>query len=419
MDEYIFSLDIGSSKICGAAGKLEKSGKVQIIGVVTVPCNGVKKGIVVDIDSTSSSIRDCVEQLKKMLDSDISRVFISLPSGISQLVPSNGIVAVSSEDKEIKASDINRVLNAARVISVPNNKEIIGVIPKEYIVDGYDNIKDPIGMSGMKLEVEALVILSQTTIVSNLVKSVQNSGLQVEGFVLEPIALAHSLLKKDELNSNIAIADIGYEKIDISIYRNGNLEFTDFIPLGGNSITNDISICLKIPFSEAEKLKIKYGSMSRHSLKSNEIIRMNATYNDNTVNIEASTLLEIMEARVEEILGLIHNKLMSSGYYEDLSEVIVVGGGISYFSFISDLGRKIIGKPLRIGTPDYVGAANPIFNTAVGIIKDIYLNSNIKDLKKNKQAYSESKEHKLVNKKSKEYNESVLTKIKVFLAEFF
>lgn len=418
MDEYIFSLDIGSSKICAAAGKREKSGRVQIVGVVTVPCVGVKKGIVVDIDSTSSSIRNCIDQLKKMLESDITNVLIALPAGISQLIPSKGVVAVSSEDREIMAGDINRVLNAAKVISVPNNKEIIGVIPKEFIVDGYDNIKDPIGMSGMKLEVEAHVILSQTTIVSNIIKSVQNAGLNVAGFVLEPLAIAQSILKKDELNSDVAIIDVGFEKIDIAIYKNGNLEHTDVIGLGGNSITNDISICLKIPISEAEKLKIKYGSINGQIQKKDETIKLNYSYND-TVNIEVSTLMEIIEARVEEILSLIYNKLINSGYYDDLSQIILVGGGVSYFNFTSELGRKVLNKPLKIGSPDYVGAASPIFNTSVGIIKDAYVNPNMKDLKKTKQAHLEANDYKASNKKSKEENESVLTKIKVFIAEFF
>lgn len=417
MDEYIFALDIGSSKICGAAGKLEKSGRIQIIGVTTVDCIGLKKGIVVDIDSAASSINNCIEQLKKMIDREITKVFISLSGGMCELIPSKGVVAVSSDDREINKSDTKRVLNASRIISVPSNKEIIGVIPKQYIIDGYDNIKDPVGMSGMKLEVEAEVIISQTTIVNNLLKSVHKAGLEVLGIVLEPLAIAQSVIKKDEQLVSIAIVDVGLEKTDIAIFKNGNLIFTDTISLGGNSITNDISICLKIPFSEAEKLKIKYGSMDHITSNNNESIKVNVSYNE-SIMIDSTILMDVIDARIEEIFLLINNRLNSSGYNDEIVRVVLVGGGISEFNNICELGRTILNKQVRIGSPEFVGASNPIFNTAVGIIKDIYLTYNLNDFKKTNQMEYENNNKLNKNNKTNK-NENVLSKIKGFLADFF
>jgi cell division protein FtsA len=418
MDEYIVGMDIGSSKICGAAGKIDKQGKLQVVGVKSVSCSGLKKGIVVDIDSTSESIKDCIEQLNRMIDKEITSVYISLPGGICELIPSQGVIAISSEDREIRKNDIQRVLNAAKVISIPSNKEIIGVIPKEYMIDGYDNIKDPIGMSGLKLEVDAHVILAQTTIVSNLIKSVRNAGLSVSGIVLEPLAISQVALKKDELKMGAALIDVGAEKIDISVYKNGNILYTEMIPFGGSTITNDISICLKIPFSEAEKLKLKYGSIEKSNSLSTNSIKANVGYND-LIQVDYSTLIDIIEARVEEYLALIENKLQMSGYHNDIAGIVIAGGGISYLKGVCELGRDIFNKPVRIGAPEYIGTSNPVYNTAVGIIKDVIKTSNYSENVRKIKEVKVYKEEKLSEKNLANENTGVLSKIKGFLADFF
>lgn len=420
MDEYIVGIDIGSSKICAAVGRIDKQEKLQIVGVTSVSCAGLKKGIVVDIDSTSESIKHCLEQLERMIDISITGAYVSLPGGISELVPSKGVVAISSQDREISSNDIDRVLKAARVTSVPYNKEIIGVIPKQYIIDGYDNIKDPLGMSGLKLEVDAHIILAQTTIVSNLVKSVNRAGIKVNGIVLEPLAISEAALKKDEITMGTAIVDVGAEKIDISIYKGGNILHTDMIPFGGNTITNDISICLKIPFSEAEKLKIKYGSVEKLNGIHEGSIKANAAYN-NIISVDHSTLVDIIEARVDELLKLVRIKLYESGHYDSISGIVIVGGGLALFNGICDLGEKIFDKPVRIGAPEYVGASNPMYNTAVGIIKDVINTSNFNKTNSNTRASLDvNRKRKATNEKKQDIDEtSVLSKIKGFLADFF
>ena len=418
MDEYIVGMDIGSSKICGAAGKIDKQGKLQIIGVKSVSCSGLKRGIVVDIDSTSQSIKDCIEQLKGMIDKEITSVYISLPGGICDLIPSKGVIAISSEDREIRKNDIQRVLNAAKVISIPSNKEIIGVIPNEYIIDGYGNIKDPISMSGLKLEVDAHVILAQTTIVSNLLKSVRNAGLSISGIVLEPLAISQVALKKDEIKMGVALLDVGAEKIDISVYKDGNILYTGMIPFGGNTITNDISLCLKMPFSEAEKLKLKYGSIEKSNRLGTNSIKVNIGYN-NAIQVDYSTLIDITEARVEEYLTLIQNKLQISGFYNDIAGIVISGGGISYLNGICDLGRSILNKPVRIGAPEYLGASNPVYNTAVGIIKDVVKTSNYYETVRKSNEVKVYKEEKLNSKDLENEDTGILSKIKGFLADFF
>lgn len=418
MDEYIVGIDIGSSKICGAAGKIDKQGKLQIAGVKSVACSGLKKGIVVDIDSTSEAIRSCIEQLNRMIDKEITNVYISLPGGICELVPSQGVVAISSEDREINKNDVQRVLNAAKVISIPSNKEIIGVIPNEYIIDGFDNIKDPISMSGLKLEVDAHVILAQTTIVSNLIKSVRNSGLSVNGIALEPLVVSQIALKKDELKMGSVLLDIGADKIDISVYKDGDILYTEMIPFGGNTITNDIALCLKIPFSEADNLKLKYGSLEKPSNLAANTIKVSVGYND-IVNVNYSTLIDIIEARVEEYFILIKDSLQHSGHLEDIANVIIVGGGVSYFKGICELGRNVFNIPVRVGVPEYLGASSPVYNTAVGIIRDVTKSSSYAEPVRKSKETTVYREEQQNGRELDSEQTGVLSKIKGFLADFF
>jgi cell division protein FtsA len=418
MDEYIVGIDIGSSKICSAAGKLDKQGKLQIVGVTTSLCSGLKKGIVVDIDAASKAIGQCIEQLDRMIDKEITNVYISLSGGISELVSSRGVVAISSEDHEIRKNDIVRVLNAAKIISVPSNKEAIGVLPNEFIIDGYDSIKDPLGMSGLKLEVDAHVILAQSTIVNNLVKSVKNLGLKVNGIVLEPSAVAQVALKRDELKMGVVLLDAGLEKIDISIYKDGNIVHTDMLPLGGSTITNDLSICLKIPYSSAEKLKLKYGSVEvMDNLNKNPI---KAIVGDSDfVHIDYRTLVEVIEARVDEIFHLIKSRLIQQGYLDEVSGIVIVGGGLAFINGICELGRSVFSKPVRIGVSEYAGTSNPTYNTAVGIVKDVTSTLSISNTAQSNKEQFKHKEEKSYEKKEDSEESGVLSKIKGFLADFF
>lgn len=424
MNDYIIGIDIGSSNICAAAGKLDKYGKMQIIGITSSKCNGVKKGVVIDIDSTSESIRKCIRQLEKMIDINIQEAYIALPGGLSELIKSRGVVAVASEDGEVKQSDVKRVLKAAKIITIPNDKEIIGIIPEEYIIDGYDKIKDPIGMSGIRLEVDAQVILAQSTVVNNFLKSVNNSGIKVLGLVFEPTAIAQAVLKEEEIQRGVVLVDMGSDSTNIYNYEGGKLNNISTISLGGNTITNDISVCLKIPLSSAEKLKKKYGSVGLLSKTKPLKIEINTDYN-NKKKIDYNILLQIIEARVDELLSMVDKKLKSFNNYENISEIVMVGGGISEIKGIEEFSENLFNKTVRVGVPNYIGASCPMYVTVVGIVKDI--SSSIKGKYEKKVNEYEDKDINKYEKTGKvndsediKYkNTGVVSKIKEFFTDFF
>ncbi|KZL94401.1 cell division protein FtsA [Clostridium magnum] len=424
MSEYIIGIDVGSSKICAAAGKLDKYGRLQIMGITSANCNGVKKSIVVDIDSTSESIKQCIDGLERMIDIKITEAYISLPGGISELVWNKGVVAVASEDREIKANDVKRVIKASKIITIPSDKEIIGVIPQQYVIDGYDKIKDPIGMSGLRLEVDAQIILSQSTVVNNLFKSVDKAGIKVAGVVFQPIAISEVALKREEIERGVVLLDVGAESINIYMFEGGNLAGISTIALGGNTITNDIAVCLKLPFSEAEKLKIKYGSVGVDSNNNDFKIEVNADYNEK-ISVGCNTLKQVIEARVEELLYIISGELKASEHYEKISGVVIVGGGLALIKGIEDFSREVLQKPVRVGTPEYIGAASPLYSAAVGAVKDA--SDSMKDrnfiAKKEKETEKVQREWtREKNKKEKEEeknNGGFITKIKEFFTDFF
>lgn len=418
MHEYIVGLDIGSSNVYGAVGKVDNRGEIRIIGITAVKCNGLKKSVVVDIDSTSQSIKECINNLERMVDISISDVYITLPAGISELVWNKGIVAVSSDDKEIRENDVLRVLDAARLISVPQDKEIIGVVPHQYIVDGYDHIIEPIGMSGTRLEVDAQIVLAQSTVVNNLRKSINRAGIHIAGEVLQQQAISQVVSTKEEIDMGVALIDIGAQTTDICIYKRGNLCYTSMVPLGGDNITNDISICLKIPFAEAEKLKIKYGDLSKEYDEENKKISVNAGYND-SIEADLGYLQDIIEARTEEILYYVKDKLKESKYGNEVSGVVIVGGGLTLFKGANRYASKILGKSVKSGFPNYIGAASPIYVSAVGIIKDVASSLRInKEFEKVEKEVSVNSKIK-TDVSKKENGDSFVSKLKGFFAEFF
>lgn len=419
MNEYIIGIDVGSSKICAAAGKVDKYGRMQIMGITSANCNGIKKGIVVDIDKTSESIKQCIDSLERMVDTKITGAYICLPGGICELVWNKGVVAVASEDREIKENDIKRVLKASKIITIPSDKEIVGVIPEQYIIDGYDKIKDPVGMSGLRLEVDSQIILAQSTVVNNLFKSISKAEIKVLGIVLQPLAISQVVLKEEEIQRGIALVDVGAQSTDIYIYEGSNLASIDTIPLGGNTITNDIALCLKLPFSEAEKLKIRYGSVGEESVSCDSPIEVNIDYNGK-VHVDYFILKQIIEARIEEILYLIDQKIKCSDLYEKVSGIVLVGGGLALIKGIEGFSKHILEKPIRVGTPEYIGAASPLYASAVGIVKDVADSIKDKGFMTEVKKESENSNREWTEELDKKDNNSgFVSKIKEFFTDFF
>ncbi|ADL51589.1 cell division protein FtsA [Clostridium cellulovorans] len=415
MSDYIVGLDIGSSKVCMAVGRTQVNGEIQIIGLTSVQCEGIKKAVVVDIDKTSQAILECKKQIEKIVDIDIKEVFLSLPSSICQLVWNKGIVVISSDDKEVKESDIERVLESAKMITVPNNMKIIGVEPLQYIIDGYENIKEPIGMSGNRLELDSFVILAEDTVINNLFKSITKAGIIIKSNVFQPTALSKTVLKKGELEIGAVIVDVGSETTDISIFKDGKLLFNESLTVGGNTITSDISLCLKLMINEAEKLKIMHGDLSMQEV--NNKIKISGAYN-NEVEIEQSLLNEIIYARVEEILLMIKESIINSGYYDELSGIVIVGGGLGAFKGSLELTRKILNKPCRIENGKFIGVSNPIYVGAISVVNDVYeyYSQQFKEI-----ACDDDKIDETINEEIEDSDKmtGIISKFKRFIEEFF
>lgn len=386
----VAGLDIGTSKICAIIGEVNRNNRLDIVGIGVSPSAGIKKGVIVDIDSTVDSITQAVKKAEQMANVNLGSVFINYTGGNINLLKNRGIVAVTGENKEITHQDIERVIQAARVVAVPSDKEIIDIMPIEFIVDGYNGIKDPMGMVGTRLEVDAYIIMGSTTSVQNLIKSVQRSGLMVEGIILGPLAASQIILSRDEKELGVALLDIGGGTSDISIFSGGNLIFTATLPIGGEHITNDIAVGLRIPISLAEGIKKSYGCALISYGDPDVGIEIKRIGDQQTSKITQRDLAEIIEPRVQEIFVLIKRELSRTGNIKLLpAGAVITGGGVYSLKGAQELASQILDMPVRMGNPEYLGANEPMFSVAVGIIEFAFKNKGYRlhrtDKKKNMQ----------------------------------
>ncbi|MCM1990881.1 cell division protein FtsA [Oceanirhabdus seepicola] len=380
MNEYVIGIDIGSSKIYAAVGKIDSEENLQIMGISSSKCEGLNKGIVIDIESTAKSIEKCKGQLQKMVEQDFNSAYLVVPGGICDLIESKGVVAVSALENTVTHKDKDRAIEASKFISITSDKEIIGVIPQDYVIDECDKIKDPVGMCGNKLEANVKVVTARSSVINNLIKSVEAAGLTVKGLELKPIAAASVVLSQEEKKFGAALVDVGAETIDLSVFSNGKLCYTSIIPFGGKAITNDLSVGLKVSMDEAENMKLKYGTLKKDV--SNETFTCN-NISGEFIEVKHGFLVDIIEARVSELLEFIKAELEKSGYEKSIERVILVGGGITLFKGIKDVGEEILNKPVRIGLPDYIGAASPLFSNVVGVLKNAIDENNKSSNRKN------------------------------------
>lgn len=369
MGNIVTSLDLGSSKICAIISEIDGNGQLQVVGIGTSRCKGIKKGVVVDIEETTKAILEAVTQAENMADLEVYEAYINIPGGYTKLIRNKGIIAVSSDDKEISFEDVKRVLNSATIVSIPQEQRIIDIIPRQYIVDGYDEISDPVGMVGIRLEVEADIIVGSTTTVLNLVKSVNKAGIEVLGIVMDPIATSEAVLTKDERDLGVLLLDIGAGTSDFSVFKNGTLIYSNVLPIAGNHITNDISVGLRLPFNRSEEIKKEFGVAYTKLADDNNIFEINPLGFSNNLEVSETQLAEIIEARIREIFEIINTDLIKNKVKDKiLTGVVVTGGGVSYFKGITELGIEVFGLPVRIGQPYQTGTQEPIFSSAVGLI---------------------------------------------------
>lgn len=420
-NEIYVSLDIGTSNVKVIIAEVS-SDSLNIIGVGNVKSEGIKKGSIVDIDETVQSIKKAVEQAERMVGMDINHVVVGVAGNHVQLIPCHGVVAVSSENREIGNEDISRVIDAAQVMSIPPEREIIGVVPHQFIVDGLDGINDPRGMIGVRLEVEGTIVTGSRTILHNLLRCVERAGLKITDICLQPLATGAIALSKDEKNIGVALVDIGGGQTTVSIFEHGHLQVTTVLPVGGDHMTNDISIGLRTSTEEAEKIKTKHGYAFYDHASEDEVFSLPVIGSDKQEQYSQLDLSDIIEARLEEILLMVQDTIKKLGY-RDLPGGYVFTGGVANLPGLLELAQLVLQHNLRIAKPDYIGVRDPIYTTSVGLIQFAYRNAKLQGAEvaaavSNQESDRPQKRTQHVVKKPKN-NTDVVKKAKELFKSFF
>ena len=372
-DDRIFAgLDIGCSKVAVIIGQENHQTKeIDIVGLGSVSCTGVRKGVVVNIESTTEAIRKAKEEAELMAGISIARVFVSIGGGHIKSFDSRGMIAVANH--EVGAADVARVIEAAKAVSVPSDREVLHVLPKEFKVDEQDGINDPIGMNGVRLEASVHIVTGGITALQNTVKCTRNAGLEVIGFVLQPLASALAVLSEDEKKLGAAIADIGSGTTDIVVYHQGSISFTKSLPVGGSHITNDVAVGMRTPQGNAEQIKKKYGSALADLVDPSELIEIEGVGGRNARSVHRKDLCDVIEPRTEEILNMIASSIYESGLAPLLGSGVILTGGSSQLHGITDLGEFVLDMPVRRGLVNKLGGLSetvksPAYATAVGLL---------------------------------------------------
>lgn len=369
--DIIVGLDIGTTKIAVIVAERAPGGKIDIIGIGTHPSHGLRKGMVINIDATVTSIRRAVEEAELMAGCPISTVYAGIAGSHIKGFNSHGIVAI--KNKEVSARDVERVIDAARAVAIPMDREILHILPQEYIVDEQDGIREPIGMSGVRLEAKVHIVTGSVSSAQNIVKCANRVGLNVADIVLEPIASAEAVLSAEEKELGVAMLDMGGGTTDLTIFHSGAVKHTAVLPLGGNHITNDIAAGLRTPSSAAEEIKRRYGCAMSSLVQSNETMEVPSTGGRDPRPEHRTLLAEIIEPRMEEIFTLVHRELIKSGFDEFLTSGIVLCGGSVLLEGTPELAEQIFNLPVRRGYPTGVGGLvdvvnSPAFATGVGLV---------------------------------------------------
>jgi len=368
--ELVVGLDIGTTKICCIVGEAKETG-LDVIGIGQHPSRGLRKGVVINIEATVASIKRAVEEAELMAGCEIGAVYAGIAGGHIRGFNSQGVVAV--KDKEVRPSDVLRVIDAARAINIPQDREIIHVLPQEFIIDDQDGIKEPLGMSGVRLEAKVHVVTAAVSSAQNIIKCCARTGLTVSDIVLEPLASAEAVLAEEEKELGVALVDVGGGTTDLAIFVNGAIQHTSVIPLGGNHLTNDIAVGLRTPVQEAERIKIQYGSAQSQLLERDETIEVPSVGGRAPRVLSRRILCEIIEPRVEELFQLVHREIQKAGQEDLLASGVVLTGGSTQLAGMAELAEEVLGLPVRRGVPRNVGGltdvvSSPAHATAVGLL---------------------------------------------------
>jgi cell division protein FtsA len=406
--EFIASLDLGTSQVRVIVAELNPDGTTQIIGVGTAASEGMKKGAIINIDQAVNSIRQAVDHAERMIGIEISEVYVGVSGNHVSLQTSHGVVAVSSEDREIGFHDIDRVLQASRVIPLAPERAIIEVVPKQFIVDGLNGIRDPHGMIGVRLEVEAIIVTGAKTMLNNLMRSVEKASLEVAGQVFLPLACSELSLTEDEKNLGVVMVDIGGGTTSLTVYQQGHLVGTSVIPIGGEYITNDIAIGLRVTTDQAEEIKCRYGSASYAHASQEEKFPVKMIGAQEEKQVSQAELAMIIEPRVAEMLQLVRQQVQEMGFSDEPAGGYVLTGGVMGLQHIEEAAKSQLGNVVRITAPEDIGVKEPSYAGGIGMIH--YLS------KRGIVSVPETMEHKPRPKKKRSI--SPFERVKSWLNEF-
>ncbi len=371
-DSHILvGLDVGTTKICAIVGEIGEGGQIDIIGIGSHPSRGMKKGIVVNIESTIESIKKAVEEAERMAGVSVKEVYTGISGGHVKGLNSRGVIAVKNH--EVSRSDIARAVETARAVAIPMDRRTLHVIPQEFIVDAQDGIKDPLGISGVRLEADVHIITGSATAMENIEKSIQRAGLTVVRMVLQPLASSEAVLTPDERDLGVAMVDVGGGTTDIAVFVDGSIRHTAVIAVGGSHFTNDIAIGLRTPPADAEKLKLRYGCAQADRIKEGEMIEVPSVGGRPPRLLSRQALAEIIQPRAEEIFMMVGQEIERSGYGDRIASGLVVTGGTSVLTGMTDVAERTLGVPVRRGVPSGLGGlmdvvSGPMYATGVGIL---------------------------------------------------
>jgi len=369
--DLVVGLDIGTSKIAAIVAEILPEGRLEIIGMGQYPSRGLKKGVVVNIESTVNAIQRVLEEAELMADCKIREVYTGIAGSHIRSINSHGMVAI--KDKEVTQADVDRVVETARAVNIPMDQQILHILTQEFIIDGQEDVREPLGMSGVRLEVKVHIVTGAVSAAQNIIKCVRRCGLDVRDLILQPLASSMAVLSEDEKDLGVCLVDIGGGTTDIAVFTNGAIRHTAVIPIAGDQITNDIAMALRTPTKDAEDLKRTYGCALRQLADANEVVDVPGVGERGSRKLSRQTLAEVIEPRVEELYTLVQAELRRSGYEDLISSGVVITGGSSALPGMGELGEEVFHTPVRVGMPQYVGGLaevvrNPRYSTAVGLL---------------------------------------------------
>ncbi len=371
--DLIVGLDIGTSKVVAILAEILGNGHFEIVGLGQSESRGLKKGVVVNIEGTVNSIQRALEEAELMADCKIRTVFTGIAGSHIRSFNSSGMVAI--KDKEVTEADVARVIETAKAVNIPTDQQVLHVLPQEFIVDGQEDIREPIGMSGVRLEVKVHIVTGAVSAAQNIVKCVRRCGLEVQDLVLQPLASSNAVLTEDEKELGVALVDVGGGTTDIAIFTGGAIRHTAVIPIAGDQITSDIAMALRTPTAEAEEIKVRYGMAKQALADPGDKLEVPGLGDRGPRMMSRQALAAVIEPRVEELFSLVYQVIRESGYEDLISSGLVLTGGTAMLPGTVELAEDIFLKPVRIGLPSYSGSLadvvrSPRYATAVGLLEE-------------------------------------------------